>query len=110
MLATGVGRARLFRSAGPPRGRWIGFGALDRSGRIDALGARIEVRVAGRAVVRDVAPASSYLASHDPRVLVGLGALDAVDDVVVRWPDGTEERFGPLASGRYHDLTRGGGR
>ena len=110
LLLTGDGRARVFRNERSSDGRWIGLRAVDGSGRIEALGARVVVHAGGRAFPRDVAPASSYLASHDPRVIVGLGSIATVDDVVVRWPDGAEERFGPLAVGRYHDLARGSGR
>jgi hypothetical protein len=110
LLASGDGRVRVYRNTVPRRGRWIGFRALDGAGRVDALGARIVVRAAGRAFAREVAPASSYIASHDVRVLVGLGEADAVEDVSVRWPGGVEESYGPLSLGQYHDLLRGRGR
>ncbi|MCA9255917.1 MAG: ASPIC/UnbV domain-containing protein, partial [Phycisphaerales bacterium] len=43
---------------------------------------------------------------NDPRVHVGLGPLDRVDRVNVRWPDGSSEQFGPFDAGQTHILRR----
>ena len=75
----------------------------------DALNATLTLEVAGRRVRRDVVTAFGYLASHDPRVHVGLGAVQRVDGVLVRWVDGTSERFGPFPAGKLHELRRGQG-
>jgi hypothetical protein len=89
-------------------GRWVLLRVLERSGA-DALGATLVLGVAGCELRRDVAPAFSYCASNDPRVHVGLGSAERVDSVLVRWVDGSEERFGPLAAGTVHELRRGAG-
>ncbi len=86
---------------------WIGLRLL--IGKRDALGAEVTVTAGNRSFTSAVAPASSYLASHDPRVLFGLAGAARIDGIVVRWPDGSTERFGALAPGRYHDLVRGSG-
>jgi hypothetical protein len=77
--------------------------------RRDALGAEVTMTVGSRTVRRDVRAASSYLASNDPRVHVGLGAATTVRNVTVRWPDGVRERFGDLAADRIAVLLRGSG-
>jgi len=48
----------------------------------------------------------SYLSASDPRVHVGLGASSAIDAVVIRWPDGTEERRTGIAADRLVTLNR----
>jgi len=99
--------AHLLVDAVAARGAWIRFRVLERSGR-DALGATLVVRVGEAAVRRDVTACSSYLASSDPRVHLGLGDAMGVGDVVVRWVDGASERFaGPFAARREHRLARG---
>ncbi len=65
--------------------------------------------VGSRAIRRDVRAASSYLASNDPRVHVGLGQEAVVRNVTVRWPDGARERFGDLPADRIAVLSRGSG-
>jgi hypothetical protein len=46
----------------------------------------------------------SYLSSNDPRVLVGLGTVDRVELVRVRWPDGTLEEFKNLSVDQYNTV------
>ena len=42
----------------------------------------------GRKLVRELLAGSSYLASEDPRLHFGLGGVDIVPKLEVRWPDG----------------------
>ena len=53
----------------------------------------------------------SYLSSHDPRLVLGLGAAASVDWVEVRWPlpSTRVERFTKLAADRYVKLVEGTG-
>ena len=99
----------LLHNVVKPRGHWIMLRVLEQHGR-DALGAVVTMTVGARTIRRDVRTASSYLASSDPRVHVGLGTETIAHDVTVRWPDGVRERFGDLPGGRITDLRRGAGR
>jgi hypothetical protein len=58
---------------------------------------------------RDVRADSSYLSANDLRVHFGLGAQSKVDAVLVRWPDGTLERFAGGNADRILTLRRGSG-
>ena len=91
------------------RGAWVLLDVRERSGRA-ALGATVQLQLAGRSERREVASAYSYLCANDVRVHVGLGALEGVQGAVVRWVDGGREAFGPLAAGKVHLLRRGAGR
>ena len=88
-------------------GNWVRFRLLDDSGA-DAHGATLMATAGDRRIRRDVAPSASYLASHDPRVHLGLGESALARDVAVRWPDGTMERFGDFHAGATVILHRGG--
>ena len=103
LVANRDGPAHLLRNVAPGRGRWLLLRIVDRRGA-DALNARVTLTVGDRTVTREVRAASSYLASSDPRVHVGLGTEEHARDVVVRFPDGTEERYGTLAAGEVHVL------
>ncbi len=66
------------------------------AGRRDMLGARAGVvRTDGTTLWRRVGATASYASSSDPRLLFGLGDDDAVSEVVVEWPDGSAESWGP---------------
>jgi hypothetical protein len=88
-------------------GGWIRLRAME--GARDALGAVVTVRAGTREVMRRVRSASSYCAANDPRVHIGLGSLDSVEEVRVRWADGGEETFGSRQAGRDWTLVRGEG-
>ena len=43
----------------------------------------------------------SYLSQGDPALTFGLGAAARAKEITVRWPDGAEQRFGPLDAGDH---------
>jgi hypothetical protein len=51
----------------------------------------------------------SYLSSHDPRVVLGLGKHEIIDWVEVKWPmpGGGTQRFKDLPVDRYITLVEG---
>lgn len=71
-----------------------------------ALGARVWDEARPQAP-RTVRANSGYLCASDPRILFAGRAGERT--LRVRWADGTEERFGPLAAGAVHRLQRGQG-
>jgi hypothetical protein len=111
LIVTGIaGPARVLRNNASPRGHWLGLRAVEPAlGGRDAYGAGITVRAGGRSWWRQVQPAYSYASSNDPRVHFGLGDIAAVDEILVRWADGVEERFAGGATDRYVTLRRGAG-
>ena len=46
-------------------------------------------KAGGRTQWRDVASGDSYMSTHDPRPHFGLGDATVVDEIEVKWPDGT---------------------
>jgi enediyne biosynthesis protein E4 len=96
---------KLLRNDGGNRGHWLGVRLVGtRSGR-DAIGAKVTVTAGGRARMRCRVGGASYLSSSDPRILFGLGTVDRVDALEVRWPSGQVDRLaGPPVDG-YVTLT-----
>ncbi|MCP3979062.1 MAG: hypothetical protein GY716_06975, partial [bacterium] len=90
-------------------GRSVTLTVTDERGH-EAVGALVGLRAGGRQQWRLVQRAYSFQASNDPRVHFGLPAGASVEEVVVRWLDGTVESFGPRAPGRGYTLNRGEGR
>ncbi len=96
LVANRDGAPYLLRNVAPSRGHWALLSVRNQKGS-DAFGAVLTVAAGGRTWRRDVRSGYSYLAANDPRVHIGLGGATVIDQVDVRWPDGTSERFGPLA-------------
>jgi hypothetical protein len=111
LLVTAVaGPARLYRNVAEKRGRAVLVRALDPALKRDAYGARVTVRAGGRRFTGAVCPGQSYLSSGDPRVHIGLGAVDRVEELRVDWPDGLAESFPPPALDRPVTVERGKGK
>lgn len=100
-------QTRVLRNVKGDRNRSVSLRVL-RGGK-DAVGALLSIETSEGTQVRNVGPAYSYLASNDPRVHVGLGGASEVRRVVVTWPGGDRESFGPLAAGKQHLLRAGEG-
>jgi len=109
LMTSADGRAHLLRNVYSSDAHWLGLKLTDTRGPRDGTGATVEIRLADRTLTATVSPAQSYLSSHDPRVLFGLGAAESVNEIRVRWPDGTDEAFDAMEIDRYHDLVRGEG-
>ena len=90
------------------RGNWARFRALLPSVR-DAYGAVVSVGVGERRLTRGIRAEGSYLSASAPRAHFGLANETWAMDVHVRWPDGTEERFGDFPAGKTHTLRQGAG-
>jgi hypothetical protein len=104
------GRARLFRNDVRKIGHWLLLRVTDPTHQRDAYGAEVVIVEGKRRHYRIVNPAGSYLASHDPRVHVGLKEKQ-FDHIQVRWPDGPQhwETFDGGDTDRRLSLVRGEG-
>jgi len=107
--------ARLYRNVAPRQGRWLAVRALLPELSRDAVGARVWVEAGGRRWLRPVTHTSGYLTATDAAVHFGVGDVERVERVVVRWPgDGSgqvvEEVFGPFDVDGEVVVRRGEGR
>jgi enediyne biosynthesis protein E4 len=85
---------------------WIGLGLAGVKSNRDAIGAKLTLRVVDRKLVRWITGGSSYLSSHDKRVLFGLGNLASSHrvDVEIVWPNGGKQVVSSLPINRYHRI------
>ena len=51
----------------------------------------------------------SYLASHDPREVLGLGTATKVESVEIRWPSGAVDKLTNLPLNTYVKVVEGQG-
>ncbi len=100
------GRPVLLRNNVGQDKAWIGFELRGTKSNRDAIGAKITVSAGTRQRVRWIVGGSSYLSSHDKRIVVGLGVpAPKRVDAEVRWPSGALQRLFRLAPNRYHRIT-----
>ena len=110
LVTTNGGPAALLINEAAAGNHWIRIRPEQGPGNRFAFGAWIGVERGGKPTAwRRVKTDGSYLSTSDTRVHVGLGATEAVDAVVVRWPDGEPERFSVREVDRSVVLKRGSG-
>jgi hypothetical protein len=110
LVTTVADRSRLYRNVAPDRGHWLLVRAVDpKLGGRDAYGAEVRVKAGERRWLRTVNPGSSFLSSNDVRAHFGLGKAERVEEIEVRWPDGTVELFPGCDADRQVKLSRGAG-
>ncbi|MCI0457876.1 MAG: CRTAC1 family protein [Gemmataceae bacterium] len=82
----------LLRNVVENNNHWLGVALKGKSDR-DAVGARLTLEAGGQKLVRAVKGGGSYLSANDRRVVFGLGAVDRVQRLTVRWPSGQEQSW-----------------
>ncbi len=100
----------LLRNQADRSNHWVGLTLQGVTCNRDAIGARITWMAEGVARTRLKTGGGSYLSSHDPREILGLGRAEKLDWVQIRWPapSNREERF-TVPVNRYSRLVEGEG-
>jgi tetratricopeptide (TPR) repeat protein len=89
-------------------GHWLGLLLRGtRSGRTP-VGAQVTCQAGDRRLVRWLTSGTSYLSANDPRLWFGLGPVDRVERLEVRWPSGTVQSWTDLPADQILDLREGG--
>ena len=87
---------------------WLTMTILDRNGR-NAHGALVVAKIGTRLHTAVVQVDGSFMSSNDPRVHFGVGEIEVINDVRVRWLNGKEEHFGDFPVNRFVVLREGDG-
>jgi hypothetical protein len=88
---------------------WIAFKLEGTKSNRSAYGAMVKITIGKETRVAQCQPGSSFQCSNDPRVRFGLASTARVDEVEVRWPSGTVDRYKNLDARREHRLVESGG-
>ncbi|HEX8248502.1 MAG TPA: CRTAC1 family protein [Pyrinomonadaceae bacterium] len=85
------------------KNHWLGIALRGEKSAPNGEGARVIVTDAnGRKQVFDASNAGSYLAANDSRILIGLGSVDSVRRVEIRWTSGKIQVLENPSIDRYH--------
>ena len=93
------------------RNNWLGVRLIGRTCNIDAVGAWVRWGFSGQRRSRLRTSGGSFLSSHNPRMVLGIGQAKKLDFVEIQWPQpsGKVERFTDLPTNRYVTLEEGKG-
>ncbi|MEA2259806.1 MAG: enediyne biosynthesis protein [Acidobacteriaceae bacterium] len=101
----------LMRNLAAKGNHWLGIKLVGKKSNRDAIGARVMYQAGDLKRSRTKVGGGSYLSSHDPRMVLGLGARTKIDWLEVKWPEpsGKTERFDQLPIDKYVTITEGEG-
>ncbi len=101
----------LLRNNAGRENHWLGVHLAGKRCNADAVGALVTYEAGDLRRSRFKVGAGSYLAAHDPRVVLGIGKRTKIDWLEVKWPQpsGAVERFTNLPIDRYVKIVEGQG-
>jgi hypothetical protein len=99
----------LLRNEGGNRNNWLGLDLVAAGSNHAAVGAIITWQADGVKRGRLKTAGGSYLASHDPREVIGIGAATKSGQIEIRWPSGKVDKLTDLPINTYLKVIEGGG-
>jgi enediyne biosynthesis protein E4 len=111
LIAVNNGSPLLLRNTNAQGNHWLGVRLVGKRSNPDAVGARITWYAQDLKRTRFKTGGGSYLASHDPREVLGIGKRTKIDRLEVRWPQPSDkvETFTKLPLDRYITIVEGKG-
>jgi enediyne biosynthesis protein E4 len=112
VLVVNNGRpALLLRNNTGKEHHWLGVRLQGSKANRDAIGAIISWSAGGVKKSKLKTNGGSYLASHDPREIIGLGKATKLDWLEIKWPapSGKVERFTDVPLDKYITIIEGKG-
>ncbi len=112
LISTNDGPPVLLKNNVGKQNHWLGLHLIGRKSNPDAVGARVSYQSGDLTRGLMKVGGGSFLSSHDPRMVLGLGKRTKLDWVEVKWPQpsGLVERFTNLPVDRYITLVEGSGK
>jgi enediyne biosynthesis protein E4 len=108
ILVANGGAPRLLRNDQKLQNHWLRI-KLEGSGKSnrDAAGALVMLKAGSLTQRRFVTTTRSYLSQCEPTLTFGLGKIDKIDELTVRWPDGKTQVVKELSVDSEHRIVQG---
>jgi enediyne biosynthesis protein E4 len=112
LISVNDGAPVLLKNMAARSNHWLGVNLIGKKSNPDAIGARIVYQAGDLKRSRTKVGGGSFLSSHDPRMVLGIGARTKIDWIEAHWPQpgGTVQRFTDLPVDRYISIVEGEGR
>jgi hypothetical protein len=109
LVSINGGAPMLLKNHAGSRNNWLGLKLVGKKANPDAIGARITYQAGDLHANRIKVGGGSYLSSHDPRVVLGIGQRSKIDWLEVKWPAPSNlmERLTDLPINRYITIVEG---
>jgi len=112
LISNNDGAPVLLRNEIGAQSHWLGVKLVGTKSNIDAIGAVVNYQSGDLKRKHMKVGGGSYLSSHDPRMVLGLGQHSKIDWLEIKWPRPSTavERFTDLPIDRYVTIVEGQGK
>ena len=111
LVGVNNGPPLLLKNTAAQGNHWLGVRLMGKQANADGIGARITWKAGPLKRSRLKTGGGSFLASHDPREVLGIGDQPKIDLLEIRWPlpSGRVETFTHVPVDRYITIVEGAG-
>src|SRR5437868_1219414 len=111
LVAVNDGPPLLLENNAAAENHWLGLRLIGKKSNPDAIGATIMWQAGNLKRTRLKVGGGSYLSSHDPREVLGIGKRKKIDKLEIRWPRPSTrvDTFTNLPIDRYITITEAAG-
>jgi hypothetical protein len=109
LISNNGGAPLLLRNEGGNRNNWLGLELVSTRSNPAAVGTVISWQAGGVKRRRLKTAGGSYLSSHDPREILGVGSAAKIDSVEISWPSGRVDKLTDLPINTYIKVVEGKG-
>jgi hypothetical protein len=99
----------LLRNDGGNRNHWLGLQLVANKSNPMAVGANVTWTAGGVKRSRLKTSGGSYLSSHDPREILGIGKADKIESLEIKWPSGKVDKIANPPINQYIKIVEGEG-
>jgi hypothetical protein len=99
----------LLRNVGGNGNNWVGLDLIARASNASAVGTMITWQAGPLKRSRLKTGGGSYLSSHDPREILGLGKATRIDALEIQWPSGKKDKLTNVPLNSYLKVVEGEG-
>ncbi len=111
LVCVNGGAPLLLKNNAAKGNNWLGLKLEGVKTNRDAVGARVVWSAGGKTFHAMKNGGGSYLSSHDPRMVLGIGKAEKIDSLEIHWPGsaGQVEKFTKLPINQYIRIVEGRG-
>jgi len=111
LIGVNGGAPVLLKNNAAKGNNWLGMKLEGSKCNRDAIGAKIYWTAAGKKRFRLKNNGGSYLSSHDPREVLGIGSATKIDELEIQWPAPSKQvdKFTNLQPNRYIRIAENSG-
>jgi hypothetical protein len=104
VVANQNGPLLLYKNTVAPGNHWIEFQMEGTASNRSAIGTRVTLYWNGQRQTQEVSGGSGFCAQNQRRVHFGVGKVDRVDRVEIRWPSGKTQAIDSPKLGEIHKI------